>query len=94
MVLSYITILIGWLWSHGKNNDPLNGVIVMFIGVFVLYKVIQNNFYKTPKIFAITGSLMQIVFYIPVTLLIIPIIAMLMAFFSQTKPVYVINGND
>ena len=56
--------------------------------------VIKYNFNKTPRLYAIAGSLMQIVIYIPVTFLIIPIAIMLFGFLSQIKPVYTINARD
>lgn len=94
MVIGYALILAGWIWSTGSTNDPLNGIIVILIGIAIITKVIMNNFDKTPRLFAIAGSLMQIVIYIPVTLLIIPIGIMVLGFFSQIKPVYTINAQD
>ncbi len=94
MVIGYALILVGRVWSIGSTNDPLNGIIVMLVGIAIIAMVIKNNFNKTPRLYAIAGSLMQIVIYIPVTFLIIPIAIMLFGFLSQIKPVYTINARD
>lgn len=66
----------------------------MIIGALVLCFVMLNNFKMTPRRIALKGSAMQLVFYIPITMAIIPIAAMAFAFLSQTKPVYSINSRD
>lgn len=93
MVISYGLLWIGY-HIYGSSNDPLNGIILMIIGVVVLCFVIRNNFKMTTRPIALKGSVMQLVFYIPITMAIIPIVAMAFAFLSQTKPVYSINSRD
>lgn len=96
MVIGYGLMVLGNIWRKSEltnpvNGDPLSGVIVIIIGVLIVAGVIKNNFNKTPRRFAIAGSLMQIIFYIPIVIGIIPIVMGIFAFFSNTKPVYTIN---
>lgn len=94
MVISYGLLWIGYSIFESSGNDPLNGIILMIIGGVVLCFVMVNNFKMTPRSIAIKGSAMQLVFYVPIALAIIPIVYMTLAFFSQTKPVYSINARD
>lgn len=93
MVISYGLLWIGY-HIYSSSNDPLNGIILMIIGAVVLCFVIRYNFKMTTRPIALKGSVMQLVFYIPITMAIIPIVAMAFAFLSQTKPVYSINSRD
>lgn len=93
MVIAYGLLWIGYSLTK-SSNDPLNGIILMIIGAVVLCFVMLNNFKMTPRRIALQGSAMQLVFYIPITMVIIPIVAMAIAFFAQTKPVYSINSRD
>ena len=93
MVISYGLLWIGY-GIYNSSKDPLNGIILMIIGVLVLCFVMLNNFKSTPRGIALKGSAMQLIFYIPITMAIIPIVAMVIAFFAQTRPVYSINSRD
>lgn len=93
MVIAYGLLWIGY-GIYNSSNDPLNGIILMIIGALVLCFVMLNNFKMTSRRIALKGSAMQLVFYIPITMAIIPIAAMAFAFLSQTKPVYSINSRD
>lgn len=97
MVVSYALIFFGssWMQTALKNNDDwLNGAIIMSFGVIILLGVIINNFKKTPKLYAIAGSLAQLIFYIPITMGAVIIVALMMGVASQTKPVYNLNSKD
>ncbi|MDP3465966.1 MAG: hypothetical protein Q8R86_09385 [Sulfuricurvum sp.] len=97
MVFSYALMFFGnsWMQTALKNNDDwLNGAIVLAVGVALLLGVIVNNFKQAPRLYAIAGSLAQMVFYIPITIGAVIIVAVMVAWFSETKPVYNINGRD
>ena len=94
MAIGYGTMLFGWIYNQGTDADLLNGIIVMGIGAVVVFNVIKNNFKNTPKKYAIMGSIMQLIFYIPITIGAIFLAAGAFIFFSQTRAVYSINGCD
>lgn len=97
MVISYGLIFFGnsnmqeALKNHG---DALNGALVIAIGVAILIGVIVNNFKKTPKKLAIIGSIFQLILYVPIAMGAVIIAAVMLAWFSETKPVYNINSRD
>lgn len=93
MVASYALIYFGNQWIH-NSDDWLNGAIVMGIGIILLMGVLINNFTKTPRLFAIAGSLAQLILYIPIAIGAVIIVAVMMAWASQIKPVYSINSRD
>lgn len=92
MVLSYALIFFGYNWIQ-NGDDVLNGVIVIGIGILILIRVMMNNFAKTPRLYAIAGSLAQLIFYIPIAIGAVIIIFVMMTWTSQTKPVYVMNDD-
>jgi len=92
MVLSYALIFFGYNWIQ-NGDDVLNGVIVIGIGILILIRVMMNNFAKTPRLYAIAGSLAQLIFYIPIAIGAVIIVFVMMTWASQTKPVYVMNDD-
>ena len=97
MVFSYALMFFGNSWMQTaltNNKDWLNGAIVLAVGVLLLLGVIINNFKKASKVYALAGSLAQLIFYIPITIGAVIIVAVMVAWFSETKPVYNINGRD
>lgn len=97
MVISYGLIFFGnsnmqsALRDHG---DALNGGLVIAIGVVILIGVIVNNFKKTTKKLAFLGTVLQIILYVPIAIGAVIIAAVMLAWFSETKPVYNINSRD
>ena len=92
MVFSYALIYFGKRWIH-TGDDSLNGTIVMGIGILLLLSVMMNNFRKAPRLYAIAGSLAQLIFYVPISIGAVILAAAMLAWFVQTKPVYVINND-
>ena len=93
MVSSYALIFFGYNWMQ-SDSDVLNGAIVMGIGIFIFISVMIKNFANTPKVFAIAGSLAQIVLYVPISIGAVIIVALMMGFAAQTKPVYNLNSKE
>lgn len=97
MVISYLLIFFGngnmqsALKDHG---DALNGALIMAIGVMILIGVIVNNFKHAPMKLAIMGTVLQLVLYIPIAIGAVIIAAAILAWLSETKPVYNINSRD
>lgn len=97
MVLAYGMIFFGNRWFQNAlttNGDPLNGKLVMTIGVIILISIIVNNFKKVPLKYALMGSAVQLVLYIPITVAAVFIIAGLFAFLARTQPVFNLNERD
>lgn len=97
MVICYGLIFFGNanMQAALKNNgDALNGALIIAIGIIIFIAVIVNNFRNTPKKLAIIGTLLQIFLYIPISIGALIIVAGMVAYFSQTKPVYNINSWD
>ncbi len=92
MVFSYALIFFGYNWIQ-NSDDGLNGAIVMGIGILILLWVMINNFIKAPGLYAIAGSLAQLILYIPIAIGAVIIVFVVLAWASQTKPVYVINND-
>lgn len=97
MVFSYAMIFFGntnmQIELH-RNGDALNGALVIAIGLAILIGVIINNFRKTSKKLAVVGTIAQLILYIPIAVGAVVIVAAMLAYFSQTKPVYNINSGD
>jgi len=94
MVFSYGLMFFGNSWMQTALEDKgdwLNGAIVLGIGVALLVGVIINNFIQAPRVYAIAGSLAQIIFYIPISIGAVIIVVVMLAWLSETKPVYNIN---
>lgn len=93
MVSSYALMFFGYNWMH-SDSDVLNGAIVMGIGIFIFISVMIKNFANTPRLFAIAGSLAQIVLYVPISIGAVFIVALMLGFAGQTKPVYNLNSKE
>jgi len=97
IMASYAMIFFGYVWfsnARTAHGDWLNGALIVGIGSLILLSLIVNNFLKTPKRIAFMGTIAQLIVYIPITMGGVIIVLVLMAFFAETKPVYVINSED
>lgn len=97
MVISYGMMLFGNINMQSalnNNGDALNGALIIAIGIIIFIAVIIHNFRNAPRKLAIIGTLLQTVLYIPIAIGALIIAAAMVAYFSQTKPVYNINSGD
>ena len=97
MIFSYALMFFGNSWMQTaliNHGDSMNGGIILTAGVLLFVGVIINNFLNAPKRYALIGSIAQIILYIPIALGAVIVVAVLAAWASGTKPVYVVNGND
>ncbi|MDD2358496.1 MAG: hypothetical protein PHX13_11355 [Thiovulaceae bacterium] len=94
-VSAYILMFVGYqLMANNWMGDPLNGEIILLVGVIVFIITIWNNFQKTNFLLALLGSLVQIIIYIPYAIVGLLVLIAVIAFFAQTKPVYNINSGE
>lgn len=95
-VLGYLIVYIGNnLMKNRWLDDPLNGAIIMGIGVVIIMMIMINNYVQTKnKFLALAGSIAQAVVYLPVAVVGFFVAIAIVAFFSQVKPVYSINSRD
>ncbi|MFY9141269.1 hypothetical protein [Sulfuricurvum sp.] len=97
IIFAYAMIVIGYgtykasLLHHG---DLLNGQLMIGIGGVILFLIILRNFEKVPRKMAIIGTLTQLILYVPIAVCALIILFAMAAYFSETKPVYRINGRD
>ena len=95
MVFSYALMFFGNSWMHTaliNHGDSMNGAIMLTAGVLLFAGVIINNFLNAPKLYALIGSIAQIILYIPIAIGAVIIVAVVLAWASGTKPVYVVNN--
>lgn len=90
---SYIAMYAGFhMIKSNWEGDPLNGIIVLIIGLWIFITQIRNNFRHTKPLVAISGSLAQCVLYIPLTIIGLFALFIAMAAASRIRPVYSINS--
>lgn len=93
--ISYVMLLYSLHGLVKKTfEDPLNGWVILLIGVVVLFFTLLNNFKKTDFSLALKGSLLEVVLSIPISIVGLFLLFAMFAFFAETKPVYNINGKD
>lgn len=95
MVFSYALMFFGNSWMHTAllaHEDSMNGALLLTAGVLLFVGVIINNFLYAPKRYALIGSIAQIILYIPIAIGAVIIVAVVLAWASGTKPVYVVNN--
>ncbi len=74
-----------------KSGDLLNGQILIGIGLIIILVVIYKNFKATPILVASVLTLLQLIIALPLSVGVLLGLVMALAFFAETKPVYVIN---
>ncbi len=92
--ISYVLIFIGYKWYEKAlkiNSDLLNGQVLIGMGIIILFSVLYINIKRTKFIFGFLMSLVQMIFYIPISLIVLLIIFIVASFFANTRPVYKIN---
>ena len=93
-VLGYIAVYFGneWYFQELKvHGDTLNGILLIVIGALLLFSVIYVNIKKTSLLYGFMMSIVEGILYLVVTPLVFFVFIAVVAFFSETKPVYNIN---
>lgn len=81
---------------HSHSGDPLNGIVLIGVGVVILMGITVNNVLKTNLVFGIGGSCIQLpllyaLAYVSLFLLILWLCLTIIAAFDS-RQVYVVNG--
>ena len=74
-----------------NSGDILNGQLLIGFGIMILVGVFAYNIKHTSLILGFILSLIQVVIYVPAAIVSLLILLVLIAYFSETKPVYNIN---
>ena len=93
-VLGYWMIYYGENWYTAaamSNGDLLNGEILMSIGVLLIYSVAHYNTKRTNIFFSLIVTPIQLILYAGLAIVSFFALLIAMAFFSQTRPVYILN---
>lgn len=91
---SYVAMYAGYHMARSNwQGDPLNGMIILFIGLWIFIVQIKNNFKHTRPLVALAGSLAQSILYIPMTLLGLIALFVALAAASGIRPVFCVNGD-
>ncbi|TDA63249.1 hypothetical protein E0765_08580 [Sulfuricurvum sp. IAE1] len=92
---SYIAMYAGYrMIQTNWHGDPINGSIVLGVGIIIYAVQIYTNFKRTRFLVALAGSLMQTLLYVPLTVLGLIALFIAIAAASQIKPVFNLNSKD
>lgn len=93
-IIGYALLFGGFLWykdALGDHGDTLNGIVLMFIGLPFIVALIYKNLKATSLIFGTLATIFQLIVFAASTVFILYGVLLLMAWLSDTKPVYEIN---
>ena len=94
--VGYGLLYFGYKWYMSaleKNQDILNGQILIGIGVILILTVIYYNIKNTSGPIGLVLSLIQAPIYSALAVFSLVALIAAIAFFSETKPVYNINDD-
>lgn len=89
--IGYFMIIFGESWyseALANNGDILNGQLLIGIGVTILISTLINHIRKTTFWFGTTVGVFQFLLYIPLSFLAAFALLIVIAWLSETKPVY------
>lgn len=92
--IGYYAIYFGINWYKEavvSGGDILNGQILIGIGIALVFAMLLNNIRHTNFIFGTVVGSLQLIIYVPVSVVSLFAVLILLAWASQTKPVYNIN---
>ncbi|KAB7889666.1 hypothetical protein [Poseidonibacter ostreae] len=73
------------------DGDILNGILLMIFAAVLFIFILVLNIKRTTFFVGIGITLLQTIIYVPLAVVSFFVLLLALAFFSQTKPVYVIN---
>ncbi|MDM5270783.1 hypothetical protein PGH07_01175 [Sulfurovum sp. zt1-1] len=82
-----------YITALAKQGDILNGIIILLIGVALVATVVYFNVKNTSLQDGLGLSLLQAPIYSVLAVLALFVLIAMIAFFSETKPVYHINDD-
>lgn len=89
--IGYFMIIFGESWyseALANNGDILNGQLLIGIGVTILISTLINHIRKTTFWFGFTVGVFQFLLYIPLSFVAAFALLIVIAWLSETKPVY------
>lgn len=93
--VAYALIIFGKKWYMAnyisQSGDPLNGAILVIIGILMVVGLFLYQIYRTGFIFGFVVGLLQIVLYIPASVVSVFAFLIAAAWLSETKPVINLN---
>lgn len=92
--IAYFLIYFGNNWymkELAKNGDLLNGQLLIWIGVGIILSMLFIHIKNTTFLFGLIIGIFQLLIYIPATIIGGFILLVMMAWLSETRPVYRIN---
>jgi hypothetical protein len=90
----YAAIYLGYQWylnALETSNDPLNGLVVISIGILTFICILIYNIKRTKFLFGLVFTFIQAVLLIPFCLIGVLMILGLLALALDAKPVYHID---
>jgi len=97
IAFSYALLFFGSVWYKDAlrdATDPLNGIVLITIGVVILLTIVYKNFKNTNFTVGLFGSIFQLVVFAIITPVSIFALVIAAAFAMETRPVYRIKGTS
>jgi len=94
-IVIYGSAFLGYKWylnSLSDDKDIINGIVVMVISSLIFLGTMIYNIRITNFFFGLVFTIIQAVLFIPFCVIGLIVIALAIAFFSQSKPTYQINN--
>ncbi|MEA2091281.1 MAG: hypothetical protein U9O83_02815 [Campylobacterota bacterium] len=92
--VAYLLLYFGNDWHEQAlkaSEDPLNGIVLIFIGALLILVNIYNNINNTSFILGFSVSIFQLVLFGVCSFFAFFALIVAVAFFANTRPVYNIN---
>ncbi|APW65271.1 hypothetical protein LPB137_05125 [Poseidonibacter parvus] len=80
-----------YLKALAVDGDILNGILLMSIAAALFIFILVLNIKRTTFFVGVGITLLQTIIFVPLAVISFFLLLIALAFFSQTKPVYVIN---
>lgn len=93
-VVINLGLFFGYRWYESElisSGDILSGILIMFFASCLLFYVFVKNIKASNFVYGIVFTLVQVVIYLPLTVMGLFVLFGLISYFSQTRPVYKVN---
>lgn len=87
-------LFFGYRWYESElisRGDILSGILIMFFASCLLFYVFVKNIKASNFVYGVVFTLVQVVIYLPLTVMGLFVLFGLISYFSQTRPVYKVN---
>lgn len=93
-VVINLGLFFGYRWYESElisSGDILSGILIMFFATCLLFYVFVKNIKASNFVYGVVFTLVQVVIYLPLTVMGLFVLFGLISYFSQTRPVYKVN---